>query len=131
MRVIAAGLFVFSGLLAAVAILGSQNIFDRAPTWVIAPGLVLLLCVLVASSLWLFNPKGALSTKSAEEHIRDLEQRGLLESTQFRATRAFGVEEFEDEGLHNGVPEDGHVITARTYDALKRERLGGAAANRG
>jgi hypothetical protein len=101
-RVIGAGLFVFASVLLLVGFLGSQKVFDRAPSWVIGAGLALFMLTLILLSLWLFNPRGSdpLGRKTAQEHIRELEQLDLLESTAFRATRAFGVEEFEDEGLH-------------------------------
>ena len=51
MRVIAAGLFVFLGLLAAVALLGSLGAHDRAPEWLVGSLLVLLLFALLASSV--------------------------------------------------------------------------------
>ena len=102
MRVIAAGLFVFLGLLAAVALLGSLGALDRAPEWLVASSLVLLLFALLASALWLFNAKGSdpFGRLTTEQRLQELQRLGLLESTTFRATRAFGVEEYEDEGLH-------------------------------
>ena len=97
-RVIAAGLFVFLGLLVAVALLGSRG----PPDWLVPPLMVLLFVALVTSALWLFNAKGSdpFHRLTAEQHIQELLRLGLLESTTFRATRAFGVEEYEDEGLH-------------------------------
>jgi len=102
MRLVGAGLFVFASVLLLVGVLGSQKVFDRAPPWVVGCGLALFMLTLIVLALWLFSPKGTdpLGRKTAEEHRRELEQLGLLESTEFRATRAFGVEEFEDEGLH-------------------------------
>lgn len=102
MRLVGAGLFVFTSVLLLVGVLGSQKVFDRAPPWVVGSGVALVMVALIVRSLWLFNRKGteAFGRKTAEEHRRELEQLGLLESTEFRATRAFGVEEFEDEGLH-------------------------------
>jgi hypothetical protein len=200
MRLIGAGLFVFASMLAAVAALGSLGSLDRAPAWLIGLLIGLFMLVMTGVALWLFNSKrsNVLGHKTLEEQIRELEQQGLLESTTFQATRAFGVEEYEDEGLsyflelsdgrvvfltgqylyeyepdedepqarafpcsefsirrhkteryvvdvqcrgsvlepeavarpfdaddwkHARVPEDGEVITARTYDALKSEQL--------
>ena len=102
MRVIAAGLFVFLGLLAAVALLGSMGTLDRAPVWLVASAMVLLMYALLASALWLFNAKGAdpFGRLTPDQHIQELQRLRLLESTTFQATRAFGVEEYEDEGLH-------------------------------
>ena len=102
MRLLAAGCFVFGGLLGLVAVGGAIGAFDRAPAWLLGPILSIYMLGLIAVALWLFNPKpsGAFGGKSAEEHLRQLESRGLLDSTEFCVTRAFGVEEFEDEGLH-------------------------------
>lgn len=100
MRVVAAGMFGFGSLL--VGFLGSQSVLDRAPSWLAGLGLAFFTWALVALSAWLFNPTGSapFRRQTAEEHIRTLEQLDLLDSTAFRARRAFGVDEFEDEGLH-------------------------------
>jgi hypothetical protein len=89
-------------MLLLVVFLSSLNIFDRAPSWVVGPGIAVFMLAMVVASLWLFNRRGLnpVGRKTAEEHIRELEQLGQLESVGFRARRAFGVEEFEDEGLH-------------------------------
>ena len=102
MRLVGAGLFVYASVLLLVAALGSQNVFDRAPSWGVGLGIAGFMVGMVALSSWLFNRRGGrpFGRQSAEERIRELEQAGLLESTAFRATRAFGVEESEDEGLH-------------------------------
>ena len=113
MRVVGAGLFVSVGMLLLVGLLGSQKVFDRAPAWAVGSGIALFMLTLAVLSLWLFNPRGSdpFGRKTAEEHRRELEQLGLLESTTFRATRAFGVEEFEDEGLHYFLElADGRVL---------------------
>jgi hypothetical protein len=112
-RVVAAGLFVFGGMLVAVALLGSLELVDRAPSWLVGPAIVLVLFALLATAMWLFNPRGSdpFGRMSPEEHIRELERLLLLESTTFRATRAFGIEEFEDEGLHYYLKlVDGRVL---------------------
>jgi hypothetical protein len=200
MRLIGAGLLVFASMLAVVAALGSLGLFERGPVWLIAPLIVVFTFAMIGVALWLFNAKvvNVLGHKTLEEQTRELEQQGLLESTTFMATRAFGVEESEDEGLsyflelsdgrvlfltgqylykyepsdrdnqtrafpcsafsirrhkteryvvdvqcrgrvlepeafakpfdvneweHARVPEDGELITSRTYDAIKREQL--------
>jgi hypothetical protein len=113
MRVIVAGLFVFTSVILLVGFLGSQKVFDRVPSFVVGSGIALFMLTLAVLSLWLFNPKGSdpFGRKTAEQHKRELEQLGLLESTAFRATRAFGVEEFEDEGLHYFLElADGRVL---------------------
>lgn len=113
MRVIGAGLFVFTSVLALVAILGSHGGMDRVPSWVMGPAIALSMLALMVLSLWLFNPRGSdpFGRKTAEEHLRELEQLGLLEPATFTVTRAFGVEEFEDEGLHYFLElADGRVL---------------------
>jgi len=113
MRIIGAGLFVFAGVFLMVALVGSQKALDRAPSWLIGLGISLVMLALMVLSLWLFNPRGSnpLGRMTEEEHLRELGRLGLLESTAFRATRAFGVEEFEDEGLHYFLElTDGRVL---------------------
>jgi len=113
MRLIGAGLFVFAGMLLLIGLLASQKAFDQAPAWLIGSAIAVLMVALMALSLWLFSPKGSdpFGRKTAEEQRRALEQLGLLESTAFRATRAFGVEELEDEGLHYFLElTDGRVL---------------------
>ena len=101
MRLIGAGLFVFAGMLLLVGVLSSQKVFDHAPSWVVGAGMAVFMLGMVVLSLWLFNSKGSdpFGRKTAESRIRELEEVGQLESVAFRATRAFGVEEFEDEGV--------------------------------
>jgi hypothetical protein len=98
MRLIGAGLFVFAGMLLLVVLLGNQ----KAPSWLVGSGIAIVMLALMVLALWLFNPKWSdpFGRRTAEEQRRALEELGLLESTTFRATRAFGVEEGEDEGLH-------------------------------
>ena len=109
MRLIGAGLFVFAGMLLLVVLLGSR----KAPSWLVGFGIAIVMVALMVLALWLFNAKWSdpLGRRTAEEHRRVLEKLGLLESTTFRATRAFGVEEFEDEGLHYFLElTDGRVL---------------------
>src|SRR5262245_8207917 len=64
-------------------------------------------------ALVLFNPRWAdpLGLKTPEQRLRELERRDLLVSSDFRATRAFGVQEYDDEGLHYFVElVDGRVL---------------------
>lgn len=113
MRLIAAGIFVYASMLLLVGVLGTWNAFDRAPPWLVGLGIAVFTIGMVVLSAWLFNRRGAgpLGGKTAEEHIRELEEAGQLESTSFRATRAFGVEEAEDEGLHYFLElADGRVL---------------------
>lgn len=113
MRVIGAGLFVFSGVLLMVALVGSQKALNWAPSWLIGLGISFVMVALMVLSLWLFNARGSnpFGRMTEQEHLQELERLGLLESTAFRATRAFGVEEFEDEGLHFFLElTDGRVL---------------------
>jgi hypothetical protein len=95
-------LFVFGGMLGLVAVCNALGVLDHAPGWLVGSGVGILMLPLIAAALWLFHPKGSdpLGRQTAEEHLRELDRLGLLESTEFRALRAFGVEEYEDEGLH-------------------------------
>ena len=103
----------------------------------VAP-LVILLGILVARRRKAEEPSGTLAR---------LESQGLLLRQRFRANRAFGVDELEDEGSHyvieledrsvlflSGqylyefsieeyqrceVPGDGEILTGTSYEALK------------
>lgn len=113
MKVILAAGSVFGGMLATVAILSATGWLDRLPRPVLGVITSAVLFVLLAAAMWLFNrkPLNLLGLKSPEEHLRDLEARGLVESSEFVATRAFEVEETEDEGLHYFLAlEDGGVL---------------------
>ena len=113
MRLVGAGIFVYASMLLLVGALGSWNAFDRAPPWLVGLGIAVFMIGMVVLSAWLFNRRGAgaFGGKTAEEHIRELEEAGQIESTTFRARRAFGVEESEDEGLHYFLElADGRVL---------------------
>ena len=115
MRVILAGLFVFGGALLAVCLLGP--VFDHRPPAVggILIGLVMgtLFLVLIAIAQVLFNwpiVKGR-DWGDPEQYIKDLEEKGLLVSADYQATRAFQLAEYEDEGSHYFVElADGSVM---------------------
>jgi hypothetical protein len=113
MRLVAAGCFVFVGLLIMVNILGSLDLMERAPSWVVGSGLAIFMLLLIGIAQWSFNARGIdpMSGKSAEEHLRELERSGLLESKDYRAVRAFAVVELEDEGSHYFLElADGSVL---------------------
>jgi hypothetical protein len=113
MRVIGAGCFVFGGLLGLVGVAGSTGVLEQGPPWLVGSATAAALLGLVAVAQWLFNPKetDAFGRKSSEQQLRELESRGLLEDQRFRAVRAFGVQEFEDEGLHYYLElADGRVL---------------------
>ena len=101
-RVIAAGVFVCAAAFGLAAVIGALGGFDSFPRWGLGPVVMVATFALLALALWLFNPRGSdpFGRLTPGEHLRALEQQGLLDSTEFRAVRAFGVEEFDDEGLH-------------------------------
>jgi hypothetical protein len=113
MRVVVAALFVVGGMFAAVALSSVTGVIDRAPPRVVGLGLGLLLLLLTIVALVLFNPWWAdpLGRMTPEELLRRLEDEGLLGSSDFRARRAFGVREADDEGLHYFLElVDGRVL---------------------
>jgi hypothetical protein len=112
MRVVVAALFVVGGILTAVVLSSVTGIIERAPG-VVGLGLGLLLLLLSILALVLFNPWWAnpLGRMTPEELLRRLEDEGLLVSSDFRARRAFGVGEADDEGLHYFLElVDGRVL---------------------
>lgn len=65
------------------------------------------------AALIVFQPRGVNLSghPTLEQQIQDLEARGLLSAQVYRATRAFEVEEFEDEGCHYFLElTDGRVL---------------------
>jgi hypothetical protein len=122
MRLVGAGIFVYASMLLLVGALGAWNAFVRGPPWLVGIGIAVFMIGMVVLSAWLFNRRGAspFGRKTAEEHIRELEEAGQLESTAFRATRAFGVEESEDEGLHYFLeltgPGTGRVVLTNLFN---------------
>lgn len=112
MRLIIAALFVVACLFAVVAIVSMSGIGERAPI-VVGLTLGLLLILLSIAAVYLFNPWWAnpLGLMKPEELLRRLEEKGLLVSSDFQARRAFGVREFDDEGLHYFLElADGRVL---------------------
>ncbi len=113
MRVILASLFVVGGVFGAVALLGERGAFERASPVVLGLGLAVFMLFLCVVAMILFHPVGAnlFRRLTPEERLRELEQRGLLESSEFRARRAFAVAEIEDEGSHYFIElVDGRVL---------------------
>jgi hypothetical protein len=103
MRAVLAGLFTFGGLLVCVSLAFHYFPNGFGPPWLMGICFALVLFGLAGTSLFVFNRQGyrpSLSSKSFEEQIAELESQGLLVSETFQATRAFQVEEFEDEGSH-------------------------------
>lgn len=80
-------------VLAVVVLLDAFEVQHVFGWWL--PGVVMVGGAVVATLL--LNRRLGLSRSAAEE-IAELEAQGMLVDTPFRATRAFQVEEFEDEG---------------------------------
>ncbi len=120
MRVILAGAFVFAGLLLAVCLL--SDVAQHIPPVIFGIGMAGLFIALVISAVVLFNgPDGRLRE---DKYVEDLEEKGLLVSTEFRATRAFQVEEQEDEGLHYFIElADGTVLYLTGQDLYDYEPI--------
>lgn len=112
MRVVLAGLTVFAGLLATVAVLETTGLM-RLGTWVVVPLALVAFVALIGGSLVFFNSRAdpaPLVDRYAAE-VADLEARGLIVVERFEARRAFEVEEFEDEGCHFFLElRDGRVL---------------------
>lgn len=107
MKLVGAAAFVVSGIAGLVVVLDTVNALGWMPVWVVGGFLAVSLLGLAVMAIWLFGtrlPQAAGVT--AEEAIRQLDAQGLLDTREFLATRAFGVDEFEDEGLHYYVELD-------------------------
>ena len=93
MRVLLAGLFEFGGIIIAVVIL-FPLLPTRFPPLLLRLGLTMLMLLLCVLALALFNRPGAhpLGNGAGGAFHRDLEERGLLVSTDNRSTRAFQVD---------------------------------------
>jgi hypothetical protein len=112
MRLIVAALFVVGSLFAAVALVSVSGVGERVPV-VVGLALGLLLILLSIAALYLFNPWWAnpLGLMKPEQVLQRLEDEGMLESADFQVRRAFGVREFDDEGLHYFLElADGRVL---------------------
>jgi hypothetical protein len=111
MRVVLAGCFSFVAMLLSVGVLAVLEPKAPAPLVGMLAGGVLVGAAVVAVRL--FNPRGVhpLGFKSPEQHVAELQRGGLLMSERFTASRAFGIQEFEDEGIHYFVGlTDGRVL---------------------
>jgi hypothetical protein len=112
MWVLLAGLFVFVGVMVGAG-LTFKLLPDGTSPALIGISLGAWMLALAVVSMYLFNrpaerPGSGIST---EQHIRQLQDQGLLTSADFQARRAFAVEEFEDEGSHYFLElENGSVL---------------------
>jgi hypothetical protein len=112
MRLVLAAISFLIGLFliaTAITALLPQN----APEWLTG------IAILISAGLSLYltnklvNVRGTRfwSLSRAPESVEQLEQEGLLSSTEFRATRAFQVEELHDEGSNYFLElQDGSVL---------------------
>jgi hypothetical protein len=113
MRVIAASLFIVGGMFVALLVVFKLGVFVHWPPVLVGSGLGLFMVVLSLIAAALFNARKVdqFGLQTDEELIRQLENEGLLVSSNFHARRAFGVEEAEDEGLHYFLElVDGRVL---------------------
>jgi hypothetical protein len=120
MRVILAASTVFAGMLATVAILSATGWIDSLPRPAMGFVISFVLFALLWAAMWLFNrkPLNLMGFKSPEDHLRELEAAGFVEKSDFVVTRAFEVEETEDEGLHYFLALDDGGVLYLTGQAL-------------
>ena len=113
MRVLLAGVFVFTVTLGLVGVIGWQYPDNNWPWWAI-PSIVAAMLGSMIASLILFNMPGyhpSMPGKTIEEYVAELQEKDMLISEPFTAKRAFQVEEFEDEGSHYYIElADGAVL---------------------
>lgn len=102
MHLLAAALFAFGGMAALAMLFGALDLLE-GPSFAPILLFVVLQGLIVALAYFLFNP--------GFPSIEELESRGLVEETHYRAKRAFGIEDYNDEGPHYVVElEDGRVL---------------------
>lgn len=106
MRTVLAALFVYFGISLVMILLGeSLNpihgrnniaiIFILGCAGVLSGSIFIMLAWIVFQS-----PPDPLGRLSPDEYLSELERQGLLISTDYEAQRAFGIEEFDDDGPH-------------------------------
>lgn len=122
MRILLAALVVFAGVLGAVLVLG-EWIERASPIGLLAAacGLASLFALLGLGVLAFFDEKGV-----AGQTIQEMEEQGLLVSEYYRATRAFEVQEFQDEGPHYFIElENGSVLylNGRTFTTMRKSKM--------
>jgi hypothetical protein len=89
------------------------GLIGNIPPMPLAIGVGVVVLVLGGLAFRRFSRREAdeMDPDDREAMVRNLEARGLLVATDYRADRAFRVEEFEDEGFHYFVElEDGSVL---------------------
>lgn len=113
MRVTLAAFCVCGAMLGTVVLVDSRFPNGDAPWWAfVAPTLVFIPALGVA--MFVFNQSGnrpGSQVKTLQQQIAELESNGQLLRQTFKATRAFGVCEFDDEGPHYFIElDDGRVL---------------------
>lgn len=111
LRSILSGLFIFACVAAMVVLVKETYPDDQWPWWVL-PLLIIGMLISMVLALILFRERDTpVPWASLEEHIAQLEANGLIQRDHFKATRAFSLDEFEDEGCHYYIElEDGRVL---------------------
>jgi hypothetical protein len=110
LRLLGAGLFVFASTGVFIALL--SWLFPNGPSWPVVPILLFAFFGSILAALFLFHGKWS-HRRSEEEILADrlhMEQLGLLISEQYRALRAFQLEEFEDEGSQYFLELENHSV---------------------
>ena len=124
MRVILAGLFVFTGLL--LGFLAADRFLPKNfPPQMMGIVMAVWMLILIVGTLIIFNFRRPTSRgKSAAEQLQELEAKGLLIKTDYHARRAFVVEEFEDEGQHLFIElNDGGILYLNDQCLCEYERF--------
>jgi hypothetical protein len=116
MRVFLAAFFVFAGMVITAVLL--PDITKHIPPILVGIGEGIVFLLLLVTALILFNGPHTGIGKSEEARIQELEEKGLLVSTDFNAVRAFQVEEYNDEGLHYFIELTDQSVLYLTGDYL-------------
>jgi len=111
-RLLGAALFVIAGLSGLIAFFGW--LVPDGPSGILVPVFLLALVAVFISAMLVFRgkfPGRRRVEERADARRLQLEQTGLLVPEYHRATRAFQVEEVEDEGSHYYIElDDGSVL---------------------
>lgn len=111
MRMFAVGLFVYFGLIAAIATL--STFVDRPLSPQLLSLITLLIFVLLVVCAMAISSRRRRKSIAPRQFqtLEELEAAGLLVSEDYTARRAFQVEEVEDEGPHYFIElADGRVL---------------------
>jgi hypothetical protein len=98
LRAFAAGLFVFAGLMATIAILG---VTAARGGWLPRAVIITSGAALMVAAMRFFNPKGSHWLSGGDpKWLEHLERDGLVVDTTFHVTRAFGADDWSDQVPH-------------------------------